>query len=195
MLPDRLLQKLREAKEFSSKKADKAKPDMAKKEDDKPEQDKNKTSDNSFAKTDNGDNEPFEPQKKTLNGEKPEKIVTEMKTFREFVAENSAVGKTIIDQIKAQDRHAMMAWGAKNIVYGRMDVQFDIKTPKYSRGHRLVITLNSGDTYDITLIKITAPKLSMKTGEFTGGVTQVKRKTDIYAEKLVEVIDSMIENK
>ena len=69
--------------------------------------------------------------------------------FGDYITEaNDRVAKTILAQIKALDRWALQAWGAKTFVSFKDGVQFDVRGSKF-RG-RVVIKLDkSRDLYNI----------------------------------------------
>lgn len=103
------------------------------------------------------------------------------------------VAKTIIDQIKAQDRWALAAWGAQKFVavpgYLAADdevvnnpgIRFHVNGPKTKRGSRVVIALNPMDTYDIVLGHIYSSR--WKVDKVVSGV---------YFDQLVGVLDELI---
>lgn len=104
------------------------------------------------------------------------------------------VGLTILNQIRMMDKDALFAWGATEFVglaeshseqkkhYGGL--QFRIRTPKYKRGVRVIITLNGLDTYDIQVVRI------------AGASVRVLDNADgVYADMLVDVLDELIDNK
>ena len=92
------------------------------------------------------------------------------------------IAQTILNQIKIQDRWALSAWGATEYVALENGVQFKIRTPLYQRGVRVKITLNSMDTYDIEVFRIVNVEVKV-----------LKTATDIYADMLIETLDSLIE--
>lgn len=94
----------------------------------------------------------------------------------------NTLAKTILSQIQVQDKFALMAWGFKNPVALKNGIQFSISTPLYPKGVKLIVTLNSMDTYDIEVIRIHG--LEVKILETSQG---------IYADMLIESIDELIE--
>lgn len=97
------------------------------------------------------------------------------------------VAQTIIDQIKAMDRMALMAWGARGFVGGKVDgdndgVMFKVNGTKTKRGSKIMVVLNEGkDLYEVKLFHIYKMTVKYDATE-----------TDVYAEDLVEIIDSMV---
>ena len=88
---------------------------------------------------------------------------------------------TIISQIRALDKMALAAWGAKDLVAFLNGLQF--RTSGSVRKHKgfIKITLNASDLYDIEAFTI-------RTGEI-----KVKRQlTDIYVDELVNWLDNII---
>ncbi len=92
------------------------------------------------------------------------------------------IAKTILNQIYVQDKDALLAWGASEFVALHDGVQFKIRTPLYQRGVRVKIILNSMDTYDIEVFRIT-----------NGRVNTLKTSNDIYFDMLIEILDDLIE--
>jgi hypothetical protein len=69
--------------------------------------------------------------------------------FKNYLLEaDSKIGKTIIAQIKALDKWAMMAWGAKNILTTPDGVQFEVRGSKF-RGKVIVALDKRRDYYNI----------------------------------------------
>ena len=115
--------------------------------------------------------------------------------IKEVIKENgTAVANTILKQIKALDKMALMAWGAKNLMAGSSGfeingkhygpgLQMDVRGPKHKG--RIIISLNhSTDTYDIFALTIrmgTQVSFKVKAHE-----------SDVYAEDLVRILDSII---
>ena len=102
------------------------------------------------------------------------------------------VGNTIIQQIKALDRMALPAWGAKNMMTFKGGQKFigvnfshkggfqmDVKGPKF-RG-RVLVFLTGSDTYNLVFGTIRSSEWKVK-----------KIVDDIYAEDLVRVLDDVI---
>ncbi|MBU8732484.1 hypothetical protein KM915_20770 [Cytobacillus oceanisediminis] len=94
------------------------------------------------------------------------------------------IGQTIINQIIALDRYALMAWGVTEISYFEDGVQFRIHTTKYQDNEQVKITLNHSDTYDIEVIRVEGNK-----------IIKLDELNDIYNDMLVECLDSLIEMK
>jgi hypothetical protein len=92
------------------------------------------------------------------------------------------IAKTILHQIKIQDRWALSSWGATNSINLGNGVQFDIRTPFYPKGVKIRIQLNNMDTYDIEVIQVSGEKVSV-----------LETKKDIYCDMLIGTIDSLIE--
>jgi hypothetical protein len=114
------------------------------------------------------------------------------------------VAQEILRQIKAIDRHALMAWGAKNFVssdtgdtigYGKAGpgVWFDVKGPKF-RG-RIIIGLSPMDTYTVIAGTIRRPSIrTLDDIDKTPGTGWTIKKVveDVYADSLVQVLDGII---
>jgi len=106
--------------------------------------------------------------------------------------EERYIATTIIDQIKATDRSAIMAWGTRNLTimpagstpdggYQRGGVQFKVNGGKL--GHGIVkVRLMANDTYMVETGKV-------RMGQWK---PQGKR-DDVYADNLMETIDHMVE--
>ena len=101
--------------------------------------------------------------------------------IREFLLESDEkVGKTILKQIKAIDKFALPAWGAKNYVYDKNGIQFDVRGSKF-RG-RVVIKYDRGkDAYNIEFGQV--KNLDWKSKYKAKG---------IYADNLVQTIDDYV---
>ena len=106
--------------------------------------------------------------------------------------EERYIASTILDQIKATDRAALMAWGTRNPTimpagkvgedgYQRGGVQFKVNGGKL--GHGIVkVRLMANDTYMV------------ETGKVRTGQWKPQGKRDgVYADSLMETIDHMIE--
>lgn len=104
------------------------------------------------------------------------------------------VGKEIFNQIRALDKNALMAWGAKNkaIADSGEDIgeagktikhdgkaQFDVSCPKFKG--RVVIYLMPNDTYTIVFGQIRNSRWNVK-----------KRIDGVYNDQLVEIIDDYV---
>lgn len=102
------------------------------------------------------------------------------------------IAKTILEQIKATDRAALMAWGARNFVsmsegtfegHGQLGgIMFMVNGLKF-RG-KVVIRLMASDTYTIETGRI-----------YKGEWKRSRLVDDIYCDNLVDVIDALIEKK
>jgi hypothetical protein len=105
-----------------------------------------------------------------------------MKTLSELkqeLNEQTKVGDKIIQQIKALDKNALMAYGARNYVSLKDGIQFDVKGSKHKG--RIIIRLNSQDLYDIEAGTIRMFNYKV-----------VKQVSDVSVENLVSVLDSII---
>lgn len=101
--------------------------------------------------------------------------------FKNYLLEAEAkVGKTIISQIKALDKWALPAWNAKDFVYHKEGVQFDVRGSKF-RG-RVIVALSKRDLYNIEFGNV-SKDLKWKSK---------KKFTRIDAENLVNVLDGFI---
>jgi len=102
-----------------------------------------------------------------------------MTKLKNYIKE-SKVSDTILKQIKALDKWALMSWGAKNYVSSDKGIEFDVKGSKF-RG-KVIIALDKGsDTYVIEL----------------GNVRNLKWKSkrtikSIFAGDLVNILDQQI---
>lgn len=101
---------------------------------------------------------------------------------------NLEIANEIRNQIRQIDIWALAAWGATDVSKHYWAVEnglaFKISTPKYQRGAWVEIVLNAMDTYDIEVLRIIGTERKV-----------LGNLNDIYAEQLVEVIDSLIEKK
>ena len=77
------------------------------------------------------------------------KIARELVKLAKSLTAN--VAQEILSQIKAIDRHALMAWGAKDFVAGTKDLTFVVRGTKAGPGSKIAITLEPDDTYKIEL--------------------------------------------
>lgn len=104
----------------------------------------------------------------------------------------SNVAQTILSQIKAIDRRALPAWGAKDFVssssaanIGGVKVghngylQMTVRGGKFMG--KIIIGLSGLDLYDIAAFKIRLAEVKL-----------VKHVEGIYADQLVEVLDGII---
>lgn len=91
----------------------------------------------------------------------------------------SDVGMTIMSQINHIDKHAMLAWGSKNLVFFKKGLQFTVSGPKFKG--KIIIELNGRDLYDISFGKVV--KLEWKVS---------KKLTDVHVEDLVKTIDGVV---
>ncbi|KKM27537.1 hypothetical protein LCGC14_1573760 [marine sediment metagenome] len=94
------------------------------------------------------------------------------------------VARTIHQQIIAQDKMAMFAWGAKNLVGGDDHLKFDVNGLVFKG--KVIITLTAMDDYTITFGKV-----NLKTFEFN-----VKETAEgVYCDQLIQILDHYIEGK
>jgi hypothetical protein len=90
------------------------------------------------------------------------------------------IGRTIIAQIKAQDKWALGAWGAKNILLRDDGVQFDVRGSRHKG--KVIVTFDKGaDLYNVEIGTIR--NLDWKSKETLHG---------IFAEDLVKTIDGLV---
>lgn len=95
---------------------------------------------------------------------------------------NPEVAKTIMSQINTLDRWAFGAWGARQFVYGDNFIQFKCSGTKIKRGGIATIELDYGkDLYNIKLQRV-----------YNFEVTTLNEIEGIYADQLVEILDSYI---
>ena len=94
------------------------------------------------------------------------------------------VANTILAQIRGQDRWAMFAYGAKNLVGGDDFLQFDVNGVVFKG--KVIIKLTAMDDYTITF-----GRMNRKTFEFDVKATA----EGVYFDQLIEVLDHHIEGK
>ncbi|MGF9891301.1 hypothetical protein ABEX78_21815 [Priestia megaterium] len=98
------------------------------------------------------------------------------------------IANEIRNQIRQIDIWALAAWGATDISKHYRAVEnglaFKISTPRYQRGAWVKVVLNAMDTYNIEVVRTIGAERKV-----------LSNIDDIYAEQLVEAIDSLIENK
>ena len=91
------------------------------------------------------------------------------------------VGQIILQQIRALDRRAMMAWGAKDIVLTNNGVMFKTSGLVRWKG-KVIIEYDAGaDLYNVTFGRLR--KLDFIVDKKLNGV---------YAEDMVEIIDAQV---
>ena len=99
--------------------------------------------------------------------------------------EQYMVGKTILDQIRAIDSSAIMAWGAKNLLITNKNLgslRFEISGCSKIKGKAFVeVELTPFDTYTITVSKTTNNQVKIM--DVAEGV---------YCDELVYIIDSLV---
>ena len=92
-----------------------------------------------------------------------------------------SIAQTIRQQITTLDRMAFFAWGVKEMVTNTNGLQFKSTGMAKWKGW-VDVKYNEGtDLYDIDFFRIRAGKLIMD-----------RKVTDVYAEDLVENIDSQV---
>lgn len=91
------------------------------------------------------------------------------------------IAQTILSQIKTLDGRAMWAWGAKDLVNTGSGLQFKVGGLAKFKGH-VLIKLNTSDLYDVEFYKIRKGDMKV-TNTFS----------DVFADNLVEVIDSVVQ--
>jgi hypothetical protein len=95
---------------------------------------------------------------------------------------NTQIAQTILAQINTLDARAMLAWGAKELVVTSEGLRFRIGGMAKFKG-LVHIKYNRGtDLYDVDFIKTRKDSLGV-----------VKSKYDLFAEDLVEALDSVIQ--
>ena len=87
----------------------------------------------------------------------------------------------ILNQIKAQDKMALWAWGARDYVNTGNGIQFRVNGSNTKRGSWCKITLNGKDLYDIEIYRIY--KADIKTDSTAN---------DVYADMLIQILDELI---
>jgi hypothetical protein len=90
------------------------------------------------------------------------------------------IAKTILSQIKALDKMAMCAWGAKDLVGMEDGLMFKSSGMVRNKGN-VMIKLNGNDLYDVTFGKIR--KYEYK---------ELACVEDVFVENLVETVDKMV---
>lgn len=91
------------------------------------------------------------------------------------------IAQTILSQIKTLDGRALWAWGAKDLVNTGTGLQFKVGGLAKFKG-QVLVKLNAADLYDIEFFKIRK-----------GEVKVTNTFTDVFAEDLVDVIDSVVQ--
>lgn len=98
---------------------------------------------------------------------------------------NQEIAQTILKQIKALEPWALGAWGARSMMLSSEEgfLSFKVTTPKIRRGGLVKVFYDRGsDLYAIKAYRIIGAK-----------ITVIGERADVYAEDLVDVIDSLIE--
>ena len=91
------------------------------------------------------------------------------------------IAKTILEQIRTIDPRATWAWGAKDFVNTGAGLQFKVGGLAKFKGH-VHVKLNASDLYDVEFYKIRA-----------GNIKVTNKFDDVFAEDLVNVIDSVVQ--
>ncbi|MED4285065.1 hypothetical protein P4679_24405 [Priestia megaterium] len=98
------------------------------------------------------------------------------------------IAKEIRKQIMQLNFWALASWGATSVSEHYRVVEnglaFKISTPRYQRGTWVKVVLNAMDTYNIEVVRTIGTERKI-----------LSNLDDIYAEQLVEAVDSLIENK
>jgi hypothetical protein len=107
------------------------------------------------------------------------------------------IAETILEQIKATDRAALMAWGAKNLcaletkqIADQVQLgglRMSVNGLKFKG--TVIVRLMASDTYTIEIGKVNMSKKSINFGEW---ICKGKME-EIYCEELMNAIDAMIE--
>ena len=92
------------------------------------------------------------------------------------------VAKTILNQIKAIDAYAMLAWGVKDLVYTSNGLRFRVGGLAKFKGLVHVRYDEGNDLYDVEFIKIKK-----------GMPEVVKTVKGVFCECLVDVIDATVQ--
>lgn len=93
----------------------------------------------------------------------------------------AAVSQTIVNQIKALDKQAFAAWGAKEFVNMNDGLKFKVGGMTKWKGYVYVKYDKGSDLYNIQFFRIV--KMEIKTDKEAKGV---------QAENLVQVIDAQV---
>lgn len=93
---------------------------------------------------------------------------------------NQEIAKTIIDQIKAFDKWALMGWGAKNYLCVKNGLAFQINTPKLSNGWVNIELDLALDLYNLSFYNNRKKKVSEVKGVF---FDELVRTIDLHIEK------------
>ena len=93
-----------------------------------------------------------------------------------------SVAKTILSQIKTLAPTAMWAWGANSLVDTNGGLQFKVGGMAKFKGHVHVKLDEANDLYNVEFFKVRKSEVKV-TNTFTG----------IYADELVDIIDSIVQ--
>lgn len=103
-------------------------------------------------------------------------------------AKEKAIAQTIIAQIKASDRWALSAYGAREFVILSQDDKINggvmFRVNGINVKGKVRIELKYNDTYTIKFYKIRRKK-----GEYVPTVTLLKEFDDVYCDQLVQILD------
>lgn len=97
------------------------------------------------------------------------------------------IGKTILNQIKSVDRMALMAWGSKNYLGGKVwngkeGVQFSVSGPNAKRGSKISVVYDEvNDLYDVYIWR-----------SYRGELKIDNNAKGVYCDMLVEIIDEFV---
>lgn len=105
----------------------------------------------------------------------------------EILPSNKEVAQTILSQIKALDYWFLARIGFNSASYSNNSLNFKVNGSKVGRAD-VKITLNSMDTYDITVSK------TRKSG-FTYVTKELGKSEDIYCDGLVDSLNYLVEGK
>lgn len=92
-----------------------------------------------------------------------------------------SVQQTILDQIKATDRWALGAWGARQLKAYGTTLAFRVNGTKFKRGWIEVEYVEGLDTYTVRAIQIYKAERKVK-----------KEVDNVYCDMLVSVIDGIV---
>ena len=92
-----------------------------------------------------------------------------------------SVQQTIIDQIKATDRWAMGAWGARELKAYGTTLAFRVNGTKFKRGWITVEYVEGLDLYTVEAVQIWKAERKVK-----------KSVDNVYGDMLVSVIDGIV---
>jgi hypothetical protein len=112
--------------------------------------------------------------------------------------DNKQIANTIWEQMRALDTNLCMCMGVQGLTVIDRGLQFQVNGLSF-KGF-VKITLNGADLYDVSLVKLTRKlnkELQASHGIKKFNVTEevVKSFDDVYAEDLMSLLESEVENR